>query len=181
MHRVRQPRNPDRLQHQHPLPPDHVVDSGGLNLGLLMGPDLSGLLDTSAIRPSATSCFKSRIFIASPKVYEMRQGVPKIIETLAQTNVPAVEPSVDSRTFLRIFAAVVVRTRSWHLVGLAVHRFLAVWCSPAPVASDCFPWAGIRGAPWNAAAAVAANDPEVVAVGHCLAVVRFGCLRKGEL
>lgn len=145
-----------------------------------MDPDLSGLLDTSARWPSATHSLKGRIIIASPKVYEMRQGVPKIIETLAQTNVPAVGPSVDSRTCPRIFAVVVVRMHSWHLVGLVGYRFLAV-CSPAPVASGCSPWTGNPGGPWDAAAAVAVNDPEVVAARHFLVEVKFGCLRKWGL
>lgn len=109
----------------------------------------------------------------------MRQRVPEIIETLAQTNVPAVGPSVDNRTSPRIFAAVVVRTRSWHLAELVAHIFLAV-CTPDPAASGCFPWTGNRGGPWDAAAAVAVNDPEVVA-GHYLAEVKFGCQRKGQL
>ncbi len=111
-------------------------------------------------------------------VYEMRQGVPGIIETRAQTNVPAVGPSRDSRKRLRIDAAVTVHTSSLHLVALVAHRFRAVG-TLAPAALGYFPEMDSRAAAWDAAAA--ADDPEAAVVGHYFGEVIFGYLSRRQL
>ena len=122
------------------------------------------------------SPLRGRKIIASPEVHEVRQGVPKIIETRVQTNVPAVGPSADSRTCPRIFAVAVVHTRSSHLAVPVTHKSRAAVGIPAPVASGCFPLTGTQEVAYDvvAAAADAVDGWEAVAVGRCFGEVKFG-------
>ena len=86
------------------------------------------------------------------------------------TNVPAVAPSVGTRTFLQTSAVVAGRTRPLGLAGLEQRTWLAVAYTPAPAASGVSPVNSLED-PYDvavvvvaavAAAAVAAADARIV-------------------
>lgn len=97
--------------------------------------------------------------------YEMRQGVPRIIETRAQTNVP-VGPSGHNHKRRRIGSAAVVHMSSPHQVELVAHILRAVYIL-ALAALGYFPKTGIPVAASGALAVAVAGDWEAAVAGHC--------------
>lgn len=101
--------------------------------------------------------------------YEMRQGVPRIIETRAQTNVP-VGPSGDNHKRRRIGSAVVVHMSSPHQVEFVSQTLRAVYIL-ALGASGYFPKTGTPVAASGALAVAVAGDWEAAVAGHCFGEV----------
>lgn len=112
------------------------------------------------------------VIIASLINYEMRQGVPRIIETRAQTNVP-VGPSGHNHKRRRIDFAVAVHTSSPHQVEPVAHILRAVYIL-ALGGSGYFPKTGIPVAASGALAVAVAGDWDAAVVEHCSGGVLFG-------